>query len=229
MRIQRNKDVAMKIRNSTVIKWIGFLGALIIRVWIGTLTYRFRHVGPNLNPSQEELHGHFLYTFWHENILVPCFEYRNTNIQVLISEHADGEMIAQVCKHIGYGSIRGSKTRGGMKAMREMIRAASEAHIAVMPDGPRGPRRHIELGLIYLAAKTGMPIVLMGVGHDRPWRLDTWDHFVLPRPFSKSVVVFKGPVQIPKNAGREELEQYRLKVEAELNELTDYAERLASR
>jgi hypothetical protein len=219
----------MKIRHPALIKWIGFLGAIIIRIWIGTLTYRFRLLGPNLNPETEGLQGHFLYTFWHENILVPCYQYRGRKIEVLISEHADGEMIAQVCKHIGYGTIRGSKTRGGMKAMREMIRIAGHAHIAVMPDGPRGPRRHIELGLIYLAAKTGMPIVLMGVGHDRPWRLDTWDRFVLPRPFSQSIVIFKGPVHIPRDASRDELEHYRQQVETELNELTDYAERLASR
>jgi lysophospholipid acyltransferase (LPLAT)-like uncharacterized protein len=219
----------MKIRHPTIIKWIGFLGAVIIRVWIGTLSYRFRHFHENLDPSRDSLQGRYIYTFWHENILVPCFQYRNRNIAVLISEHADGEMIAQVCKHIGYDTIRGSKTRGGVKAMRAMIRAASGFHIAVMPDGPRGPRRHVELGLIYLAAKTGMPIVLVGVGHDRPWRLKTWDRFVLPRPFSQSVVISYGPIQIPEHAGKAELEEHRKQVEKALNDLSDYAERLASR
>lgn len=219
----------MKIRNPTIIKWIGFLGALIIRLWIRTLAFRYYCVGPNLNPMTEGFEGRYIYVFWHENILVPCYQFARRDILVLISQHADGEMIAQVCKHIGYGTVRGSSTRGGLKAMREMIRAAEDCHIAIMPDGPRGPRRHVELGLIYLAAKTGLPLVLAGVGHDRPWRLKTWDRFAIPRPWSKSVIVTLEPIQIPEDATRAELEAFRQHVEEALVEVTDRAERLASR
>jgi lysophospholipid acyltransferase (LPLAT)-like uncharacterized protein len=219
----------MKIRNPTVIKWIGFLGAIIIRVWMGTLSYRYRPIGAELNPAREGFEGRYIYIFWHENILVPCYEYRRKKIQVLISEHADGEMIAQVCKFIGYGTIRGSKTRGGMKAMREMIRASGDNHIAVMPDGPRGPRRHLELGLVYLAAKTGRAIVPVGVGYDRPWRLNSWDRFALPRPWSQTVVLTLDAVHIPEDAGKADLEQHRQQLEKALREVSDYAERLASR
>jgi len=138
-------------------------------------------------------------------------------------------MIAQVCKFIGYGTIRGSKTRGGMKAMREMIRASGDNHIAVMPDGPRGPRRHLELGLVYLAAKTGRAIVPVGVGYDRPWRLNSWDRFALPRPWSQTVVLTLDAVHIPEDAGKADLEQHRQQLEKALREVSDYAERLASR
>jgi len=219
----------MKIRNAVIIKWIGFLGAILIRCWIGTLSFRYRPIGARLHPLQENLHGHYLYTFWHENILVPCSSFACRDIHVLISEHADGEMIAQICKHVGYSTIRGSKTRGGMKAMREMIRASTNCHIAVMPDGPRGPRRHVELGLIYLAAKTGLPILLIGVGHDRPWRLNTWDRFVVPRPFSQAIVVQAEPIHVAADANKAQLEEYRARVEKMLNDVTDYAERLACR
>jgi lysophospholipid acyltransferase (LPLAT)-like uncharacterized protein len=222
-------EVPMKIRNPTVIRWIGFLGAILIRLWIGTLALRQRTMGQPCLPHDPHLQGRHIYVFWHENILVPCHTYRNLNIEVLISEHADGEMIAQVCKHIGYGTIRGSKTRGGMKALREMLRAAEGSHLAVMPDGPRGPRRHVELGLIYLAARSGLPIVLVGVGHDRPWRLRTWDRFCLPRPFSRTFVLASEPITIPEDAGKAELERYRLQIETNLVQLTDCAERLASR
>jgi lysophospholipid acyltransferase (LPLAT)-like uncharacterized protein len=85
------------------------------------------------------------------------------------------------------------------------------------------------MGLVYLAAKTGLPIVLIGVGHDRPWRLRTWDRFALPRPFSKTVVVTLDPVQVPEDANKAQLEEYRARLESSLNELTDYAERVASR
>lgn len=216
----------MKFRKPTLIKWIAFLGALLIRCWIGTLSFRCRCLGKDVFNDRD---GHYLATFWHENILVPCYFFARKDVLVLISQHADGEMIAQVCKYMGLGTIRGSSTRGGIKAMREMIRASNRCHIAVMPDGPRGPRRNVELGLIYLAARTGLPIVLFGVGHDRPWRLNTWDRFCLPRPFSRALVIASAPIHIPENAGKEELEAHRLQLEQALNDLTDYAEQLASR
>ena len=166
----------MKIRNPTVIKWIGFFGAVIIRCWIGTLALRYRCLGENVYPDLGAVRQNTLAAFWHENILVPCYLFARQNVSVLISQHADGEMIAQVCKHIGYATIRGSKTRGGMKAMRELIRASKTGHIAVMPDGPRGPRRHVELGLIYLAANADRahgrwprsPVALEHLGSFRP-------------------------------------------------------------
>lgn len=219
----------MKIRNPAVIKWIGFLGAVIIRAWIGTLCFKFRSVGEDYYPSRRRTTCRCIFAFWHENILVPCHNFSQRDVLVLISQHADGEMIAQICKHMGWGTIRGSSTRGGAKALREMIRASQDNHFAVMPDGPKGPRRHVELGMIYLAAKTGLPIVLLGIGHDRPWRLHTWDRFAIPRPFSQSICIALEPVHVPPNANKAELEDFRQRVEQALCDVTDYAERLASR
>jgi lysophospholipid acyltransferase (LPLAT)-like uncharacterized protein len=186
-------------------------------------------VGDDHYPSRGKLKGQFIYAFWHENILTPCGFFARRDVLVLISHHADGELIAQVCKHLGLGTVRGSSTRGGFKALRELIRASSEYHLAVMPDGPRGPRRRIDPGLIYLAAKTGLPIVLLGIGHDRPWRLNTWDRFVVPRPFSRSVCIALDPVHVPENADKSTLEQIRVRLERDLTKVTDHAERLASR
>ena len=219
----------MKFRSPAFFKWIGFLGAAIIRSWVGTLSYRFYNLGPMMDPTRLQTNDRYIYVLWHENILVACSEFAGLGIQMLISQHRDGELIAQVCKHLGYGTIRGATTRGGVKALREMMRAADSSHIGVLPDGPRGPRRHLEIGLVYLAAKTGLPIVLIGVGHDRPWRMNTWDRFALPRPFSKAVVVSAAPITIPENASRELMESYRKDLERKLCELTDYAERLAMR
>ena len=219
----------MKIRNPALIKWIGFLGAVLIRVWIGTLSFRFRSVGEDHYPSRGKINRRYIYAFWHENILVPCQAFGQRDVLVLISQHADGEMIALVSKHMGWGTVRGSSTRGGAKALREMIHASENNHFAVMPDGPRGPRRHVELGMIYLAAKTGLPIVLLGIGHDRPWRLKTWDRFVLPRPFSQAVCIALDPIHVPQNASKAQLEEIRQQVETALIDVTDYAERLASR
>lgn len=218
----------MKIRNPTVIRWIGFLGAILIRLWIGSLTLRQRFPACCL-PHGRLASGRYIYVFWHENILVPCHTYSDVDIQVLISEHADGEMIAQICKHLGLGAIRGSKTRGGMKALRAMMRAARVSHIAVMPDGPRGPRRHVEAGLVYLAARTGLPIVAVGVGYRRSWRLKTWDRFVVPRPFSHTVVIAQDPILVPADADKGQIEEYQKRIELAINQANDCAERLAAR
>ncbi len=219
----------MKIRHPAIIKWIGFLGAVLIRCWIGTLAFRL-HTSRNqkLLPTQDPAER-YLYAFWHENILVPCATFGKGDVRVLISQSADGEMIARVSEHLGFGTIRGSSTLGGMKAMRAMIRSASNCHIAVVPDGPVGPRRRIELGLVYLAAKTGVPIVLMGIGHRHAWRLNSWDRFVVPMPFTKAVVVALEPIRIPESANKAQLEQYRELLERSLNDVTETAQQLASR
>ena len=222
----------MKIRNPAIIQWIGFLGAVIVHWWIGTLAIRLRTVnGKPLFPTQAGFaEGNCLYAFWHENILVPTGYFSSRpDIHVLIGEHADGEMIAQVAGRLGFGLIRGSSTRGGMRAMRQMMRATAGNHIVVMPDGPRGPRRHIEPGLLFLAARTGVPIILVGIGHDRPWRLNTWDRFVLPRPFSKTIILAMEPILIPEDANKAQLEGYRVRLEQSLNDATALADRLASR
>src|SRR5262245_24025137 len=130
----------MKIRRPWMIALIGLFGAVVIRLWLSTLSFRYRSLGKNVDPHQKP-DGRYIYVFWHENILLPCYQYARRDIKVLISQPADGEMIAQVCQHTGFGTIRGSSTRGGMKALRKMLRASRNCHIAVIPDGPRGPRR----------------------------------------------------------------------------------------
>ena len=219
----------MKIRHPLAMKWIGFVGAWLIRFWGSTLCYRYRPIGPNRIPHHGPVPGRGIFCFWHENIFLPCCQYPRRDIMVLISRHADGEMIAQCAARLGYGLVRGSSTRGGMEALRQMMRASEDFHIVVMPDGPRGPRRHVELGLLFLAAKTGMPLIPLGIGYDRPWRLNTWDRFAVPRPWSKVVVVTRDEFRVPPDAGRATLEAFRGKVEQSLLDVGALAERLAER
>ena len=158
----------MKIRKPWLIKLLGLFGAIVIRLWLSTLRPLLLLPLPHLDPRRLSATDRFIYIFWHENILLPCYLFGRCHINVLISQHADGELITQVCRHLGYGAVRGSKTRGGIQAMRKMLRNRRRCHVAVMPDGPRGPRRHVEMGVVYLAAKTGMPIIVCGIGYDRP-------------------------------------------------------------
>ncbi len=216
----------MKIRHPVLIKALGFAVAWVVRLWIGTLGYRYRPVGPNMDPNRPGFAGRYIYAFWHENILLPAYHYGRRDIHVLISRHADGQFIAEVVRHLRFRVVAGSTTRGGVEAIRRMVRLSRTAHLAITPDGPRGPRRRVQPGAVYLAARTGLPIVPFGIAYARAWHMRSWDRFALPWPWSAAACVTGRPIHVPENAGKEELEACRLRVENELHALTAAAERL---
>jgi lysophospholipid acyltransferase (LPLAT)-like uncharacterized protein len=217
----------MKLRHPWLIKAVGFAVALLVRLWIGTVRYRYRPLGPNLDPNQANFRGRYIYAFWHENILIPAYQYGRPDIWVLISQHADGQLIAEACRHLRFRTVRGSTTRDGVRAVRQMLRKGKHAHLAITPDGPRGPRRRVQPGLVYLAAWTGLPIVPIGFAFHRAWRMRSWDRFALPHPYSGVECVTTDLIHVPEDADREQLEQYRRQVEEALNRATAAAERRA--
>jgi len=216
----------MKIRHPVLIKAMGFAIAWLVRLWIGTLRYRYRPLGANLDPNQPNFQGRYLYAFWHENILVPDYHYGRRDIHVLISEHADGQLIAEACRHLGFRVVRGSATRGGARAIRQMVRRSRSAHLAITPDGPRGPRRQVQPGVVYLAALTGLPIVPFGIAFERAWRMSSWDRFAVPWPWSAAVCVTAAPIYVPENLRKDQLEPYRLLVQQAMDTASAAAERL---
>jgi lysophospholipid acyltransferase (LPLAT)-like uncharacterized protein len=181
-------------------------------------------MGANYDPNRPSFQGRYLYAFWHENILVPAYHYARRDIHVLISEHADGRMIAEACRHLGFRVVRGSATRGGARAVRQMWRRSRSAHLAITPDGPRGPRRRVQPGVVYLAALTGLPIVPFGIAFTRAWRMNSWDRFAVPCPWSEAVCVTAEPIHVPENVRKDQLEHYRQKVEDAMNAATEAAE-----
>jgi lysophospholipid acyltransferase (LPLAT)-like uncharacterized protein len=219
----------MKIRHPALIKAAAFAGAWALRGWVGTLRYRYRPLGPNLDPRNPHLRGRYLYAFWHEYMLQPAYQFGHLNTHVLISQHADGELIADLIRHLGFRAVRGSTTRGGVKAVREMLALEDDSHLAVTPDGPRGPRRQVQLGLLYLSSRLGMPIIPAGFGYERPWRMHSWDRFAIPRPFTRARCLTCDPILVPHWAERDLLEEYRVYVEQQLLDLTEQAERWAEK
>lgn len=217
----------MKIRHPALLKALGFAVAWLVRLWIGTVRYRFRPLGENLEPNRRGLKGHYIYTFWHENLLMPAYHYGRPDIWVLISQHADGQVIAEACRHLGFRLVRGSATRGGVEAVRRMLRFGGRVHLGITPDGPRGPRRRVKAGLVYLASRTGLPIVPVGFAFRRAWRLRSWDRFALPLPWSAVEGVMMDAIRVPPDADKEVLEEYRLRVERALELATEVAERRA--
>jgi lysophospholipid acyltransferase (LPLAT)-like uncharacterized protein len=136
--------------------------------------------------------------------------------------------LATAMRTLGMGVVYGSSTRGGIEAVRQIIRDVSgHRHLAITPDGPRGPRRVVQSGAIYLAAKTGMQLVPVAVGCQKPWRLRSWDRFAIPKPTFRAKVITGQPMTVPKQIRTESLEVYRAQAEAEMNRLTRMAEHWA--
>lgn len=159
-------------------------------------TIRWQVVGNAYQPGQSE---RYLYAFWHARMLMmPRTACRDWPGYMLISEHRDGGFIADTMHLLGIDTIRGSSTRGGAKAMRNMIRAVREQnrHLCITPDGPKGPREKIKRGTVQLALKTGLPVVPICYATSRNWRAGSWDHFYIPQPFSRGVFVFGEAVSV---------------------------------
>jgi len=117
---------------------------------------------------------------------------------MLISEHRDGGFIADTMHLLGIPTIRGSSTRGGAKAMRQMIKAVKDEHkhLCITPDGPKGPRERVKKGTMRLAMKTGLPFVPVCYATKRQWRIHSWDRFYIPKPFTQGVFVFGEQVPV---------------------------------
>src|SRR5947209_11259838 len=111
------RTLPMKIRHPFLIKALGFAAAWTVRLWIGTVRYRYRPLGPNMDPNQPSFKGRYIYAFWHENLIMPAYQYGRPDIWVLISQHADGQLIAETCRHLRFKAVRGSTTRGSVEAI----------------------------------------------------------------------------------------------------------------
>lgn len=214
----------MKLRHPLLIRTASFLVAGLIRAWTKTLRYRLSPEDGRehpLNPDERRV----IYLIWHEYAILPAVF--RSRVAVLISQHADGELIAQACHHLGLGTVRGSTTRGGASALMELTKAARSAHLMLTPDGPRGPRRKLQRGAIFLASQTGLPIIPVGVGCARGWRAKSWDRTLIPRPFGAIDMVLGQEIAVPPDLDRDGIETQRLRVEAELLRVTEAAESLA--
>ncbi len=218
----------MKIKQPWVQKLIGFAGANVIRTWMQTLDYAVAYYDPAIDPARPEFDGQKIYVFWHEYLLLPIHMRGHCHFSMLISRHRDAELLARAARHLGFSCVRGSTNRGGVAALRELVRKGRNMNLVITPDGPRGPRRVMAQGAVYLASRLNLPLVAMGFGYDRPWRAKSWDRFAVPRPFSRARAVVSPPLTIPADLDRAGIEHYRQQTEQLLNRLTLEAENWAA-
>jgi lysophospholipid acyltransferase (LPLAT)-like uncharacterized protein len=164
--------------------------------------------------------------FWHGRLLMMPSGYQGKKLSILISLHHDGELISRTVKYFGFRSIRGSTTRGGFSAIREMLKSYKEGYdIAITPDGPRGPRYRVQNGIIELARRSGMAIIPVTFNASRKKIFDSWDRFLLPYPFSRGVFIWGEPLLVPRQMDGHAFERKRLLLEKRLREITEQADR----
>jgi hypothetical protein len=213
----------MKLKHPLIQQFAGFLGGAAGSLYRRTIDWRAVYTDPTTDPVHPLHSGRFVYLGWHEYLLMPILLRGARKMLGLASHHGDGEIITRAMMHLGWSVARGSSSRGGTGALLRLLRDDGR-HINITPDGPRGPRRTMATGAIFLASKLGLPIVCVGYGYQNPWRARNWDKFAVPRPFTRARAVFGPALSVPAKLDRDDLESYRLWFEKLLNWLTDDAE-----
>jgi lysophospholipid acyltransferase (LPLAT)-like uncharacterized protein len=181
---------------------VGTAGTLVIRLYFLTI----RQVnGPRcsevfaVNPSPPGV-----YPFWHSQQLLCMMQFQYTHSVVMISRSKDGEYIARIAAAMGFRPIRGSSSRAGASALKEMVRLCQSGQsIGITPDGPRGPRYSISPGALLLAQQGGYPIIPTAIGCSAFWELSSWDRFRIPKPFSVTYGCWGKPIDVPPDADAE--------------------------
>jgi lysophospholipid acyltransferase (LPLAT)-like uncharacterized protein len=163
----------------------------------------------------------YIFVFWHSQLLPLVYHHRNQGIVVLVSDHKDGEYITRVIHRHGFETARGSSTRGGVKGLKGALRAAKAGKVlGFAPDGPKGPRQEFKWGALVAAQLSGLPVITIGVGADRAWHLDSWDRFMIPKPFSNLRIRYGKPRWVPRDTTEDGLKEIGKELETELREFT---------
>jgi lysophospholipid acyltransferase (LPLAT)-like uncharacterized protein len=170
----------------------------------------------------------FIFVTWHGRLLY-LFHFerwtRGRDCTFLVSQSRDGELVSRIAERFGVEPTRGSSSRGGARGLLEMVGKVQRGYVAgVTPDGPRGPRYRVQPGVITIAQKTGAPI--LPLTYNARWKmvLHTWDECVIPLPFSRVVIVYGAPVDVPDGASTDMLEAKRQEVEVSLCRITNVAD-----
>ncbi len=170
---------------------------------------------------EEHPDQNLVYCSWHRGVIFGVFFYRNTRFVGMASTSDDGEIAAQGARRFGWKIVRGSSTRRGSQALREMISLTKKGYSAgLVVDAPRGPAHVSKPGVIVLAKMSELPLLSCMWSADRYWRVNSWDRTIIPKPFSRIVFLYSDELlKVPPDASREECEDYRQQLDDSLNKM----------
>lgn len=166
-----------------------------------------------------------IYPFWHRCVLGATWIFRDRNFAVLTSKSKDGEFIARVIRRFGYVPVRGSSSRGGQRGLLELdsfVKNGGGAAFTI--DGPRGPRHVAKRGPVLLARTTGVPITAFYVAMEKAWVLNTWDGFMIPKPFSRAYIRVARKIFVPPDADDTRLAEAHVEMQEALERITAFAD-----
>lgn len=188
-------------------------------------TMRVTVVGKEILPGFSARGEGYVGAFWHGRILMIPFLYPGKALHILVSKHRDGEIIANILSRFGFHLVRGSSSKGGSDALREMMRLLrADNDLGIAADGPRGPAEVLKPGAAQLGRLSGKAVIPISFSASRSIRLTSWDRFMFPLPFSRGVFVVGEPLRHEKG---EEIEAFRLRIENALREATVKADEMA--
>jgi lysophospholipid acyltransferase (LPLAT)-like uncharacterized protein len=198
-----------------------FPRAGLILVNLLSRTYRYCLVGTHNEQQAMDAYGSVVYASWHQRFFpgITFFATRQP-IAIMISQSRDGEMIARVVDILGWQAVRGSSSKGGMRALKEIRQLTAKGYrIGHIVDGPQGPFGVVKPGLITIAQFAGAPILPAIVSAQRRWVFNSWDRFMVPKPFSKVFLRFATPIVVPRRLDADAFETLRQDVEKRIKEL----------
>lgn len=219
----------MKIRSRYLTAFVGWSVALVFRLLARTLRYQRHYEVPQTNPAGET-ERRYIYSLWHDSILIPLAlaALGKPKIAALVSRHQDGSYLAEFMRYCNVRSIRGSSSKGGAQALRELLAEGDDFHIFITPDGPRGPHHELKEGIVFLASHTGRPIIPIVTVYPQAWYIrGSWTGLWVPKPFSRCYYLLGVPIVIPPNLSREQLAEQRQRVQAETDRLEAKLARIA--
>ena len=203
-----------------LISWLGILAIAVIGPTL-RVTVSMEEGARGFDPGQPAVG-----VFWHRCVFAAAWIFRKLGIAVMTSRSYDGEYIARIIEHFGFQAVRGSSSKGAVRALLGMHSVVEQGHtVAFTIDGPRGPRYVAKPGPALLARNTQVPIIAFHLACGSAWVLKSWDRFMIPKPFSRVVVRFSRPISVEPNADGDYLERKREEMQAALDRARLDAER----
>jgi len=185
---------------------------------------------PDVDPYDPAISERYFYSVWHDSILVPTFAKPHHHTAALTSQHADGSFVAHVLRCVGISTVRGSTNRITTGSIRSIMDQVKEYHFVITPDGPRGPRREISQGILYLASKTGHGIIPTAFVSSSCWRIPgSWTDLMIPKPFSKTILVAGAPIFLPDSLSAADLALAKETLQEAMNHVDELANSLAGK
>jgi lysophospholipid acyltransferase (LPLAT)-like uncharacterized protein len=210
----------MKIKNRFLNWLIARIGTWALKALFLTVRVDHRTVVDDATPYRKPVgRQRYCFCIWHDAILMAVFGLKTHKLSGLISRHQDGTYLAHAVNLVGIQPVRGSASRGGAQATKQLI-DMPDLHVCITPDGPRGPRRTMKDGIVYLSSRTNRPIVPTTLKATRYWSIPGgWSDMMLPKPFSRAMLIAGSPIEVPKDVSREQMKELMDQVQAEMDRL----------